>query len=168
MLPVKLSFSERSLASTYFFDRNILSISTFSDLHFIPYIWMNWSTARWKLDYIGVHSTTLIFRVDIGSCFHFTREITLTDEYLSQILQDRKALCHLDDFRTTFWDLHQTCHVLLQRSNMSIAAGTKSTFGPIWVRKSPENLKNCIQILSRSTVVSNRSKAQTNNLEKLH
>jgi len=49
---------------------------------------------------------------------------------------------------------------------MRIASGVKSTFGPIWVKKGPKNLKNFIGILP--AVALNRSKAQAKDLTKLH
>jgi len=49
---------------------------------------------------------------------------------------------------------------------MRIAPGAKSTFGPIWVRKGPKNLKIFIGILP--AVASNRSRAQAKDLRKLH
>ena len=67
--------------------------STFSDLQFTPYIWLNWSAASlptWRiglyLEFIQLH-----WFLEIGSRFHFTREITLNNEYLSQCLSDRKV-----------------------------------------------------------------------------
>ena len=49
---------------------------------------------------------------------------------------------------------------------MRIAPRAKSTFGPIWVRKGPENLKKITGILLE--VALNRSKAQAKDLRKLH
>jgi len=72
----------------------------------------------------------------------------------------------LDDFNATFWHLCKTYHLWLQQSNMRIAPGEKSIFGPIWVRKCPKNLKNFPGI--HSTVASNRSKAQAQDLGRLH
>ena len=49
---------------------------------------------------------------------------------------------------------------------MRIAPGAKSTFGPIWVRKGPENLNFFIGLLP--AVALNRSKAQAKDLRKLY
>jgi len=48
---------------------------------------------------------------------------------------------------------------------MRIASGVKSTFGPIWAKKGPKNLKIFIGILP--AVALNRSKAQAKDLKKL-
>ena len=49
---------------------------------------------------------------------------------------------------------------------MRIAPGVKSTFGPIWVKKGPKNLKIFTGILL--AVALTRSKAQAKDLKKLH
>jgi len=49
---------------------------------------------------------------------------------------------------------------------MRIALGVKSTFGPIWVKKGPKNLKIFMGMLP--AVALNRSKAQAKDLNKLH
>ena len=49
---------------------------------------------------------------------------------------------------------------------MRIVPGAKSTFGPIWVRKGPKNLKIFIGLLP--AVALNRSKAQVKDLRKVH
>ena len=98
---------------------------------------------------------------------HATREITLNDEFLSQFLLDRKVL--LMTFKPLFeifikvsvFDCSKAIFV-----NMRIAPGAKSTFGPIWMRKSPKKLQKITGILI--TVASNRAKAQAKDLRKLH
>ena len=54
----------------------------------------------------------------------------------------------------------------LHLSNIRIAPGAKSTFGPICVRKGLKTLQKTIGILS--AVVLNRSKALAKDLRKLH
>jgi len=49
---------------------------------------------------------------------------------------------------------------------MRIAPGVKSTFGPIWLKKGPKNLKNFMGILP--AVALNRSKAQAKDVRKSH
>ena len=49
---------------------------------------------------------------------------------------------------------------------MRIAPGAKSTFGPIWVRKGPKDLQNCIELLP--AVALTGSKVQAKDLRKLH
>ena len=57
-------------------------------------------------------------------------------------------------------------HIWLQQSNLRIAPGAKSTFGPIWVRTGPENLKNLIGSLTAVALI--WSKVQAKDLRKLH
>jgi hypothetical protein len=98
---------------------------------------------------------------------HATREITLNDEFLSQFLLDRKVL--LLTFKPLFeifikvsvFDCSKAIFV-----NMRIAPGAKSTFGPIWMRKGPKNIKTFIELLP--AVALNQSKAQAKDLRKLH
>ena len=49
---------------------------------------------------------------------------------------------------------------------MHVAPGAKSTFGPIWMRKGPKNLKNFIGLLP--AVALNQTKAHAKDLRKLH
>jgi len=56
--------------------------------------------------------------------------------------------------------------ICLQQSNLRITSGAKSTFGPVWVRTGPENLKNLIGILP--AVALNWSKVTAKDFRKLH
>jgi len=61
---------------------------------------------------------------------HFAREIALNDDYLGQFFLDNKVLwMTLGQLFEILINVHMFTY--LQQSNMYIASGAKSTFGPI-------------------------------------
>ena len=94
---------------------------------------------------------------------HYTRKIALNDEHLSQFSPDRKVLwMNLKNVLRSSLILPG----LIAAEQCAYCSGGKSTFDPMWVRKGPKNLNFFIGILS--AVASNRSKAQSKDLRKLH
>jgi len=93
---------------------------------------------------------------------HFTREITLNNEYLSQFLPDSKVLCMtlkqlFESFiKLPIFDSSRAICVLLRGQNQLL------------IHLGEERPKNLKKFTGLPTVALNRSKAQAKDVRKLH